>query len=70
MSRCVQTFDWYCMLTWAIFRTFLLGCLLGFIPLLGSFEEVEMLMLFMLEQGELHTIAVGSAEAFSAVRGT
>jgi hypothetical protein len=83
------------MLTWAILRTFL-GCLLVFIALLGSLAEVDILMLFMLVEGELHTvdfllghtasvltayiwfigtcllhtITVGSAEPFRAVRGT
>ena len=44
------------MLTWAILSTFLLGCLLVFIALLESLAEVDMHMLFVLVQGELHTV--------------
>jgi hypothetical protein len=40
------------MLTWAIFSNFL-GCLIVFVALLGSLAEVDMLVLFMLVQGEL-----------------
>jgi hypothetical protein len=43
------------MLTWAIFNTFL-GCLIVFLALLGSFVEVDMLGLFLLVQGEMHTV--------------
>ena len=43
------------LLTWAICRN-VLGCLIVFIALLGSLAEVDMLMLFMLVQGELHTV--------------
>ena len=32
------------------------GCLLVFIALLGSLAEVDMLMLFMLVQGELNRV--------------
>jgi hypothetical protein len=32
------------------------GCLLVFIALLGSLAEVDILMLFMFVQGELHTV--------------
>jgi hypothetical protein len=43
------------MLTWAICNTFL-GILITFLALLGGLAEVDMHRLFMLVQGELHTV--------------
>ena len=43
------------MLTWANLSTFLPGWLLVFIALLGSLAAVDVLMFFMLVQGELHS---------------